>query len=167
MPDEARVRLIPMTTEQYDAWAVHSTAAYAENLARATARTLAAARLRARAIFQQLMPDGLETEGTSLLVVVDEDDTPVGTLWLGPHPAKDGAAYVWDLEIAEGHRHRGLGRAAMLAAEQYLLDAGHTEVGLSVFGFNEPARRLYDSLGYGVVVTEMLKDLGSTPTTGS
>ena len=64
-----------------------------------------------------------------------------------------------DIEIHEPWRHRGFGRAAMVAAEQIVRDAGTGEIGLNVFGFNEPARRLYDSLGYRVVATQMTKRL--------
>ncbi len=51
----------------------------------------------------------------------------------------------------------------MIAIEGLVKEAGGTEIALNVFGFNEPARRLYDSLGYGVVRTVMAKTIQSPP----
>ena len=50
----------------------------------------------------------------------------------------------------------------MLAAEDVVREAGLAEVSLNVFGFNDVARRLYDSLGYRVVSTAMTKTLGAS-----
>jgi ribosomal protein S18 acetylase RimI-like enzyme len=72
---------------------------------------------------------------------------------------------VYDIEIHERRRHRGFGWAAMVAAEDLVRDAGIGEIGLNVFGFNEAARRLYDSLGYRVVATQMTKRLETGKTT--
>ena len=49
----------------------------------------------------------------------------------------------------------------MMAVESLVKEAGETEIGLTVFGFNEPARHLYDSLGYRVVATVMTKTIQS------
>jgi len=51
----------------------------------------------------------------------------------------------------------------MVAAEDVVRRAGLSELGLNVFGFNEAARRLYDSLGYRVVATQMTKTLRAAP----
>jgi ribosomal protein S18 acetylase RimI-like enzyme len=68
-------------------------------------------------------------------------------------------AYVFDIAIEEAERGKGLGRATMLAAEEYVRRQGQAEIGLNVFGFNEPARALYESLGYHVVAVQMRKQL--------
>ena len=62
------------------------------------------------------LKDGLGTEGHDLFRVVVADE-PVGWLWLGPHPDKAGAAWVYEIELEEHARGRGIGRATMLAAE--------------------------------------------------
>jgi len=94
-----------------------------------------------------------------LLRVLDDRGEPVGVLWVGPHPRKAGAGWVWDVEIDEAHRGRGHGRAAMLAAEEIARSEGWAELGLNVFGPNRRAKALYDSLGYEVVSTSMTKPL--------
>jgi GNAT superfamily N-acetyltransferase len=69
----------------------------------------------------------------------------VGSLWIGPHgPDRADAFWVWDVEIDAPHRGRGLGRAAMLLAEEAARAHGATELGLNVFGPNTVARHLYD-----------------------
>jgi ribosomal protein S18 acetylase RimI-like enzyme len=148
-----------MTPTEFQEWQQHSINSYAEDIAKATDGPIEAALERARKQFSELLPDGLDTEGTWLLTVLDESDRDVGRLWVGPHPQRVGVAYVYDIEIAEPQRRRGLGRAAMVVAEDLVRGAGIGEIGLNVFGFNEAARRLYDSLGYRVVATQMTKRL--------
>ena len=38
-------------------------------------------------------------------------------------------------------------------------DAGFNALALNVFGYNKPARRLYDTLGYQVISTQLSKSL--------
>ena len=52
-------------------------------------------------------------------------------------------------------------RAAMLAAEDVVRDAGFTRIGLQVLSWNRPAVTLYRSLGYQVDATTMSKPVGS------
>jgi ribosomal protein S18 acetylase RimI-like enzyme len=155
----ARVTLRPMTEAEFGEWRDHSIESFAEDLARARGRPIEAARVRATAQFEELLADGVATAGTWLFVVLDDAGDSVGTLWLGVHPERRDVAFVYDLEINESARRRGYGRATMLAAEQVVRDAGMSEVGLNVFGFNEAARALYESIGYGVVATQMAKKL--------
>jgi ribosomal protein S18 acetylase RimI-like enzyme len=157
----ASVTVRPMTPTEFQEWQQHSISSYAEDIAKATEGSTEAALERAHKVFSELLPDGLDTKGTWLLTVLDESDRDVGRLWVGPHPERVGVAYVYDIKIHEPQRHRGFGRAAMVAAEDLVRAAGIGEIGLNVFGFNEAARRLYDSLGYRVVATQMTKRLGT------
>lgn len=153
----ARVR--PMTVQEFERWRERSQRDYAADVARASGCDAATAQERAERSFAELLPHGLDTARTWLLRVLDDDGAPVGVLWLGPHPQRPDAAYVFDVEIDAERRGRGLGRAAMLAAEEQVRAAGITELSLNVFGFNERARRLYDALGYRVVSTQLSKTL--------
>lgn len=157
-----RVTLRPMTGAEFGDWRKHSVESFAQDLARARRRPIEAARVRAAAEFEELLPDGLETVGAWLFVVLDDADVSIGTLWLGRHPERSDLAFVYELEIKESARRRGYGRAAMLAAEHVARSAGMSEIGLNVFGFNDPARGLYDSIGYRVVATQMTKRLDGT-----
>ena len=153
-----------MTQDEYDAWAEPSTLAYAADLSKAHGTSLDESIERARQSLADLLPQGRETPDTWLLTVFDAAGVEIGFLWIGPHRDRADVAYVYDIEIAEAHRGRGLGRAAMQAAEDLVRAAGIDEIGLNVFGSNERARHLYDSLGYHVVATQMTKKLPENPT---
>lgn len=156
------VTLRRMTGDEFAQWREKSIVGYAADLAKATGVGLDSARDRARNQFSELLPNGPASERTWLLRILDESDTHVGVLWIGPHPQQGGTAFIYEIEIAEAHRGRGLGRQAMTKAEELAAAAGFTQISLNVFGFNETARRLYDSLGYRVVSTVMSKPLAAT-----
>jgi ribosomal protein S18 acetylase RimI-like enzyme len=149
-----------MTRAEYQAWHDGALESYAEDIARASGRPIEAARERARSQDAQLLPDGQNTTNTWLMTICDDSDATVGTLWIGPHSERSDLAYIYDIEIHPSRRGEGLGRAAMLAAEELVREAGIPEIGLNVFGFNEGAQRLYASLGYRVVATQMAKPVG-------
>lgn len=84
----------------------------------------------------------------------------VGYLWVGQDATTDASAWwVWDIVINADRRGRGYGRTAMLLGEEYARSRGARTLGLSVFGFNTGARRLYESLGYETTSVKMLKKL--------
>ena len=101
------------------------------------------------------------TDKTWIRLIVDEAGAQVGDLWVGPDSERAGVAFVYDIEIMQERRGLGFGRAAMIAVESLVKEPGETEIWLNVFGFNEPARRLHDSLGYRVVATVMTKTIQS------
>lgn len=147
-----------MTPAAYDAWRERSLAIYARERAEAEGRLVAETLPEEESELARLLPHGQHTSGHHFLDVLD-GNTVVGCLWIGPHPNKRNAAWVYDIEIEQSARGRGLGRAAMLAAEGVAVAVGATELGLNVFGFNEPAIGLYRSLGYAVTSMRMAKPL--------
>jgi GNAT superfamily N-acetyltransferase len=112
----------------------------------------------------RLFPDETPAEGHDVFVLVDTMNTDdaeaadVGFLWIGPYPDdRANAMWVWSVAVEERHRGRGLGRAAMLLAEDEARRRGATELGLNVFGFNDVAIGLYHSLGYETSSVQMRK----------
>lgn len=152
LPEGVTVR--PMTAAEYAAWAAGAPAGYAAELAE---RGMPERDAHARAVADHAarFPDGRETEGVTL-AVLEAAGAPVGHLWLA---AQGESAYVFEVEVAEGHRGRGHGRALMLLAEREALRAGHGTVALQVFTTNTPALRLYESLGYRPTALNHAKDL--------
>lgn len=107
-----------------------------------------------------LLVDGRLKADQHVLDVYDGEQV-VGNLWLAPR-ADEGASeqwYVYNVEIDDAVRGRGLGRATMRAAEEYVRDQGGQSLGLNVFGYNTVARSLYESLGYRTLALQMRKDL--------
>jgi ribosomal protein S18 acetylase RimI-like enzyme len=68
-------------------------------------------------------------------------------------------AYLYEIEIDEAERGRGLGRAAMEAFEREAARRGLAELELNVFGGNTVARSLYQSLGWRETAVHMAKRL--------
>nr|WP_232531219.1 GNAT family N-acetyltransferase [Microlunatus antarcticus] len=141
-----------MTPAELGPWREQQVVAYAEDNRERSGGDLVLARERAERDFARLLPAGLATPDTSLVLLV-EGEAPVGHLWVR-HRRGPGLSYVYDVEVAEAHRGRGLGRAAMVVAEVLARRAGDDRLGLHVFGGNDVARRLYRSQGFSVTSTE-------------
>jgi GNAT superfamily N-acetyltransferase len=149
----------PMTAEEFQSWSERAVTSFAQDVADATGESFEITRERAQLQLSQLLPDGPRTDRVWLLIVLDDSGVEAGALWLCADPDRPGTARVQDILIYETHRGRGLGRAAMLAAERTAYDAGFAEIGLNVFEFKTVARHLYDSLGYRAITTSMRKPL--------
>lgn len=151
------VVLRSMTAEEYAAYYDCSIRGFAEQMVEMGGQQDAeAAWAESERQMLMLMPDGLGTEGQHLLVAESEGER-VGIVWVGTRQDRADLWWVWDLEIDEGFRGRGLGRAAMLAAEAYVKERGVDRLGLNVFGGNAAAIALYDDLGYAVDAQQMSK----------
>jgi ribosomal protein S18 acetylase RimI-like enzyme len=148
-----------MTQDEYDEWRGASLASYTAEMVEAGILPPDAARARAEEQLAEFLPEALATPGMHLLRVLDPSGEPAGVLWLGPNPRRPDGGFVYEVRVDEDRRGRGLGRGAMLAAERIAGEQGWTEISLNVFGSNERARALYESLGYQVVSASMAKTL--------
>jgi ribosomal protein S18 acetylase RimI-like enzyme len=157
------VTLRPMTEQEYEAYRERSVPDYAADLERARGMSPEAALRYADEAFAKTLAEATESERTWVLRVLTSDGAEAGWLWLGPHPHREDGVYVYDIEIAETHQGRGLGRATMLAAEQLAREAGLRHIALNVFGWNGRAEGLYRSLGYITAWTQLSKPLGEQP----
>jgi GNAT superfamily N-acetyltransferase len=91
---------------------------------------------------------------------IDVGGERVGHLWIGEKEGPAGRMlWIYDVFVDEAHRGQGLGREAMLLAEEEARGRGLAIVGLNVFGGNDVARSLYRSLGYDEVAVMMRKDV--------
>ena len=117
-----------------------------------------------RAEYQRLLPEGPATKDAYLFEIRDvETNAVVGTLWLAVQDTTGTrTGYVYNVEIADEHRGKGHARRAFEALEPFCRNLGVASIGLHVFAFNAPARRLYETLGYEVTGMTMRKSLGST-----
>ena len=147
-----------MRADEFDAWFASSLVGYAHDIARAGADP-DAARTKSERDHAALLPNGVDSEGQDLYVLEDGGSV-VGSLWLAERETDLGRSlFVYNVMIAEPYRGRGYGRAAMLFAEEEAQRRSIGAVALNVFGGNDVARRLYDSLGYVETAVAMRKDL--------
>lgn len=152
--------LRPMREDEFELYRTEAAAAYARDIELNGGVPAAAAREKARRDFEQLLGQaGLDTPGHSLYVVGHEGER-VGVLWIAERESHGRPAiFVYDVQIDEKLRGRGLGRAAMLLCEEEVRRRGIDRIELNVFGGNELARRLYRSLGYAELSVFMGKEL--------
>ena len=144
-----------MSSDEYAAWYAESLVDYAQSFVDSGILSPDQARRRAEDDFSRLLPDGVDT-AEHVLRCAFVDDQRVGVVWVHVFD-RDGAveAFVYDVEVAPEHRGKGYGRALMQACHELCRERGAGAVSLNVFGHNEVARRLYDSLGYQVTSTSM------------
>ncbi|MGZ4334649.1 MAG: N-acetyltransferase family protein [Gaiellaceae bacterium] len=106
-----------------------------------------------------LLTDGPTTPGHSFYVIEDQGE-PAGYLWLAERDSDLGRnLFVYAVEVEESHRGRGLGRAAMQFTEEEARRRTIPKVALNVFGGNDVARGLYQSLGYHETAIYMEKSV--------
>jgi ribosomal protein S18 acetylase RimI-like enzyme len=154
------VTLRQLTDEEYAGYRSRAVPLYAAELVRSRGLSPVVAAKNSATTFPATVADVLAEEGASISRVLTDDDGPVGWLWLAR--AGPDSLFVYDIEIDEPHRGRGLGRATMLAAEDVARAAGHRYVRLNVFGWNTGAQALYRSLGYRTDAIQMSKPLEET-----
>ena len=103
------VTLLPLSPPEFDDYLNHSIRNYAAEKVRAGTWTEAGADVLSKEAFDQLLPQGLDTEHQHLYSIVDEASrNKVGMVWIGvkdrsPVPG----AWIWDIIIYEQYRRRG------------------------------------------------------------
>ncbi len=153
------LELRPMRADEFASYERRVTEAFADDLSRHGDTPMDIARKRSIEAMGQALPDGRATPGHWIHVLV-LDGADVGILWLAERTIDDRRViFIYDVEVDEAFRGRGLGRAAMLLAEREALARGIRRIELNVFGGNSVARKLYRSLGYVERAVLMGKDL--------
>lgn len=155
-----------LTFEQFDQadltdWLAESNAEYIEERV-ASGDTPEEARANAHASMERTFPGGVLSprQLVGRLVLAGK---PIGELWVGQFGEDPARWWVWNVRIDDQFRGRGLGRRAMLLAEDLARVRGAVTIGLNVFAHNVVARNLYSSLGYREAAIQMRKDLRSSP----
>lgn len=93
------------------------------------------------------------TAVADVLVAVDADkpDTLLGYIKISPTPSRYGDWYIGGLGVAPAARRRGVAHTLVQAALCTAASLGGNRVWLKVLSTNEPATRLYRSLGFAEV----------------
>ena len=153
-------RLRPLTDEEASEFIEWQLEQYVEERVRSGERPDSARRIASEQS-SALFPEGVPADGQLLFRVLDDEGSAVGTLWIGPQqPANQPEAFwVFYVKVEEAHRGEGYGRLAMELAETEARSRGASELGLNVFGHNQVARHLYESMGYTATSINMKKRL--------
>jgi GNAT superfamily N-acetyltransferase len=150
------VRLRELRDDEFPAWLEAARSFYVSDLERHAGLPRHEAEEKADRDYGMLFPDGKPTDGQHLFVIEDSRGESIGRLFFAERST---GIWLYEVEIEEGVRGRGLGREAMLAFEQRARELGAEKVTLNVFGGNEVARSLYRSLGYAEESVHMGKRL--------
>jgi len=103
-----------------------------------------------RAQHARLIPEGVATAQHRFVRIESTDGERLGECWFGPLYGSGDDWYVFDIELDEGRRGRGLGRQAMRAVADECRAAGARRLGLSVATGNTRARAACDAVGFRV-----------------
>ena len=143
------VNLRPMSEDEFARWLPGARERYAADIARSGGGSdEEAARRKAIEDTERLFP-GSRPSPDQFVFIVEADGEDVGEFWFSEQPTGLGRClWIYDIRIDERYRGRGYGRATMLSAETEARRRGYSRVGLNVFGGNDIARSLYQSLGY-------------------
>lgn len=149
-----------MTRDEFDGYRRRTIRDYAAEHVRAGNWSQEEAERRAAKETDDLLPDGVDSAGMTLLVA-EADGVLVGLVWLGRAPGERVGWWIYDIEVVPDQRRRGYGHALLEAAEREAQRGGADSIGLNMFGGNDAARRLYESSGYQVTSVQMRKRLAS------
>jgi ribosomal protein S18 acetylase RimI-like enzyme len=146
-----------MSPEEFQSFRERAITGYAAENVRAGNWSPDEAEARATKQTDELLPDGVETDGVLLLMAETSPTDVVGLVWVALEGEGRAEAWIYDIEIVPEHRGRGHGRALLRAAEREAHKRGARSIGLNVFGRNTIARQLYESAGYEVTSLHMRK----------
>lgn len=150
-----------MGAEVFDWYRAHSAPNYARDKVASGEWEEGDAMPKARQMFEDMLPQGLETPDNYLYEIVDEwDDVTVGMLWISVEErGGDRIAYVCDIYVKPAYQRKGHALRAFRQLEEKVGRLGVSGIGLNVFGNNVQAHRLYERLGYEPLNIYMWKPL--------
>jgi ribosomal protein S18 acetylase RimI-like enzyme len=150
------IRLVPMTSEEFEPFLERSVKNYAEQKTEAGNWTEEEALENSKSDFQRLLPER-ENSIDNRLFTIWKDDTRVGSIWIAKIAEDTG--YIYEIYINPEQQGKGYGKQAMLEIETVAKDLGFSKIDLHVFGHNRKARNLYETLEYEVTNVIMSKKL--------
>jgi len=152
------IELRPMTPEELRSFLDWSIPDYAEAHVKAGRWKESDALDRSRKEHDQLLPQGVDTPGTFLRTIHDEEGTRVGEVWFTLQEQEGWPqVFVYWLGVGEPHRRKGYATEAFRQIEREAKRLGACRVALHVFGDNTAARALYEKLGYAATNVIMAK----------
>lgn len=109
--------------------------------------------------YENLLPKGLETDDHYLHTIkLESSGEKIGILWFAKTTqGPSDIAFIYDIEITESHQGKGYGKQSMKLLEAMIRKVGMQGIALHVFGNNEKAIKLYESLDYKPTNIRMIK----------
>lgn len=152
------LKLIPKTKEEQEQFLEESKAGFTEALIKAYDFDLETAEKRTQQSFDQAFTSQEEVSHVFMSIYDEVLSQAIGGLWFTLN-SKKSRAYLYQILIDSSFRGKGYGKQAMLMLDDYCKQQGMKQISLNVFGYNKPARNLYQGIGYEEVQCMMKKEL--------
>jgi len=155
------IRLAPMSASEFLTLYDQRVDDYAENLVRLGDSKPQDSLEKSREELKRLLPQGQETPTHHFEKILSEPGGfRVGDVWFAVEDRPCGKeVFVYWLGIDEPHRRQGYATATLQWLEGVGRREGAHRLSLSVFGYNQEARSLYDRLGFAPMVISLAKSL--------
>ena len=155
------IRLQKMTERDFEEYLSKSIISYAAEKKKGEGLTDEEAHRVASDSFKNLLPQGLATPKHSLnLIVQSEGNLKIGILWYAQMgiESESKRAFIYDIEIDQAYRGRGLSKTVFTLLESELKLLGINSIRLHVFEHNQIAIALYEKLGFCTTNRNMVKN---------
>ena len=148
-------RMTESEIANYVTWLIDD---YAKDVARNYQLPMVLAQEESTQLIRDLFPDNQPEDGQTIVHVMN-GDTRVGILWYA-FQAESNRIFIYHILIEEMYRGQGYATAVFEKLEKVASEElGATSIGLSVFGTNPDAQRLYKRLGFQEASIAMNKQL--------
>ena len=156
-----QLKMIPMTTTDFERFVESSSTDYAEQCRLTDLPSLATSQPQARANLLALLPQGLATPGHYLMLLQEEESgASVGEIWFAEVKEDDRTfAFLYDLTIDAAYRRRGFASAALELLLEEVRLRGLDNLSLNVFAHNTAAQALYRKAGFIASEITMVRPL--------
>ena len=149
-----------MSDDDYAAFMRKSVPEYAYDQMRAGNWTANEAAGRARAEFQQMLPNGPQTPNAYLHTILDEDGHKIGMLWYFVDSTRSRkTAFLIDFFLFPESRRKGYEAQALALFESEALNLGVERVELQIFSHRTEDVQLYRENGFLDTSIFFAKDL--------
>lgn len=151
---------IEMNTEQFLAYAAHSSVGYANDIQLTYKQPLDLTPAQQSWSMDQLLPQGVDTPNHYLFTLHSAEGENIGLLWFGTYEEYSvKTLFIYDLEIYPRAQRRGHATEVMDMIERWAVanDIGRLE--LNVFAHNHAAQALYHACGLAPYEITMGKQL--------
>lgn len=154
------IHFSPMNEQDFAAFLRKSIPEYAYDQMRAGNWAANEAMPRAQREFQQMLPNGLQTQGQHLLVILDDKEYKVGMCWYFVDSQRSQkTAFLIDLFFFPEGRHKGYEGEAIALFEQSAREEGVARVELQVFLHKTEEVGMYRANGYSETSIFFAKNL--------
>lgn len=156
----AKVRLSPMSEQDYEHFFETMVCEYAAENVQAGYWSAAGAAERSRKELLKVLSEGVRSKGHRLYTVHDDGSgQAIGHLWLKVEEDLGGrVGFIFAIYLEQEFRHRGFGKAIMKELDQEAGRLGLRVLTLHVFSANKVALGLYEGAGYQTRSLNMVRE---------